>query len=638
MPVPVAQRKIGLAAWYNELYAPRFALAPHHYPIILGLEDEAIDNLFFLAPPGTGKSVLLENALSTWEIGHDPTLTILAVSAGEKLPQGFMSATMQIIQHHPKWRELFPDVRPSPDLGWSISRGLFVTGHPREDQDPSFISVGLQSKALTGLHARLHIYDDLHDRENANTTEGRANVRQTYYDTLMGRADPRGCRRVAAGRWWADDDLYQEWIKSGDWVVLELPASRPGNVRLWYDIYVPRGLECVYTEKLGRDGVVGETEHAVKYKMFYAAIDEQKKGFYWPASSTKRKEYELVKRRQPRTAAVNYDGDMKGGVADVFLDSDFEPYIPPADLSMGIGNPVTVAWVKGSRGEIEQAWDTALGQVASESWTVALTALLMPCQEWHRGEDASVVGECDFHFDVYLLDAMVRNIDFKDLMMALRTQNALWHPRLITVEEKQSGISLLQTFRGSGVPLRGQSVAQGKLERALNPVMADGQPIPGGPASVQGWGRMGRIRYPFGAHWIEKGPGDDQEAGFLKKVLSFKGGSRGSDEFDALVHMVTRAILKSRKVGRMGDAAPIDDAAAAQAIMAADDPRRQIINAVGQMFDPAALDAYSPFDGLCGAPCRHYGVVANKEWCDLHGRVTTAFGGCSGWLRGKKVA
>ena len=49
MPI---ERKIGLAAWYNELYAPRFALAPHHYPIIMGLEDPSIENLFFLAPPG----------------------------------------------------------------------------------------------------------------------------------------------------------------------------------------------------------------------------------------------------------------------------------------------------------------------------------------------------------------------------------------------------------------------------------------------------------------------------------------------------------------------------------------------------------------------------------------------------------
>lgn len=637
MPASI-ERKIGLAAWYNELYAPRFALAPHHYPIILGLEDPCIDNLFILGPPGTGKSVLLQNALATWELGHDPTLTILSVSAGEKLPQGFMSSTMQVIQHHPKWKEYFPDVRPAPDLGWSISRGLFVSGHPAEDPDASFISVGLQSKALTGLHARMHIYDDIHDRENANTTEGRATVRQTYYDTLMGRADPRGCRKVAAGRWWAEDDLYQEWIKGGDWVVLELPATRPGQHRLWYDVYVPQGLECVYTDRLGRDAVVEETPTSVHYKMYYAAIDESKKGFYWPASPTKRKEYETVRRRLPRVAAINYDGDMRGGAADIFMDSDFEPFVPPGDLAFGVASPVTAGWIKASRGEVEQAWDTALGQVASESLTVALTALLVPCQQWHRGEDPEAVGACDFHFDVLLLDAMVKNIDFKELMMALRTQNALWHPRMVTVEEKQSGISLLQTFKGSGVPLRGQSVAQGKVERAVNPIMSDGQPIPGGPASVQGWGRMGRIRYPLGAHWVEKGPGDDPEKGFIKRVMAFKGGSRGSDEFDALVHMVTRAILKSRKIGRFAASAPVDDAVAANALAAAGDPRRQVIDVLGMMLDPVAAEEGNPYDGLCGAPCGFYSIVENREWCGLHGRVTNAFGGCGGFIRARKQA
>ena len=421
--------------------------------------------------------------------------------------------------------------------------------------------------------------------------------------------------------------------------MLELLASRPNSARLWCDVFVPRDLECVYTEKLGRDGVVGETATSVQYRMYYAAIDETRKGFYWPASPSKRREYETVKRRLPRVAAVNYDGDMKGGSADVFLDSDFEPYIPPGDLSMGIANPIILGWVKGSRGEIEQAWDTALGTVTSESFTVALTALLLPCQEWHRGEDINVVGPCDFHFDVLLVDAMVKNIDFKELIMALRTQNALWHPRMVTVEEKQSGVSLLRNVqRQRCAAARCQSVSQGKLERALSPVVADGQPVPGGPASVQGWGRMGRIRYPFGAHWVERGPDDDPEAGFLKKVMSFKGGSRGSDEFDALVHMVTRAILKSRKVGRMGDTQPYDDGKAMEAALALEDPRRQVMDAIGRMFDPAAVTAYNPFDGMCGSPCEQYGVVDNKEWCALHGRVTNAFGGCGNWSRKAQVA
>ncbi len=271
--IPHPPRKIDLAAWYTAIYAARgFGLAPHHYPIIDGLEDsQNIPNFLLLGPPGLGKSNLLSSVYPAWELGHDPSLTILAVSAGEKLPQGFMAATMQIIQNDKIWQQVFPNVRPEPELGWSLSRGLFVTGHHPSDPDASFISVGLSSKALTGLHARLHVYDDIHDRENSSTPDGRAQVVRTYYDTLIGRADPRGVRRVAAGRWWAEDDVYQEWIASGDWVVLQLPASRAGETQLWYDVYVPRGVECVYTEKLTRNAVQDESSNYIKYRAYYGA-------------------------------------------------------------------------------------------------------------------------------------------------------------------------------------------------------------------------------------------------------------------------------------------------------------------------------------------------------------------------------
>ena len=623
--------KIGLAAWYSTIYAPRgFGLAPHHYPIIQGLEDKRIYNLLVLGPPGFGKSSLLSSVYPAWELGHDPTLTILSVSAGERLPQGFMQATAQIIQHDKKWAELFPEVRPSTELGWSRQNGLFVTGHHPSDPDASFVSIGLSSMALTGLHARLHIYDDLHDRNNSSTPQGCATVVSTYYDTLMGRADPRGCRRIAAGRWWSENDLYQEWIKSGDWVVLQLPASRPGQTRLWFDVYVPRGMECTYTETLPLSPVQDEASMYTRYRAYYGALDITKRGFYWPGSPSKRQEYEAVKRRQPRIAAINYDGDMLGAGDAIFRETDFIPYVPPEELSIGIGSPDVVQWVSAMNGTIEQAWDTALGQPHSESFTVSLTGLLVPCSSWHCGEDEDLIGACDFHYDVYLLDAMVKDIDFRQLAMALRSQHGKWHPTIIRVEEKQSGVSLLQTFKGSHIPVKGQKIDQGKLERAINPVLQVGLPIPGGAASVQGWGRMGRIRYPVGAEWIERGPDRKRETGFLHKVMAFKGGSSGSDEFDALVHLITGAITRSHRHSKSG-VRPIEDPRNVDLeMLMQNDMRFAGLNAVTRFSSPRQSMNVNPFTGFCGA-CAMKEIVDNKEWCTLHGRATTAFDGCSYW-------
>lgn len=627
----VTGRRIGLAAWYTAIYGPRgFGLAPHHYPIVAGLEDKRINNFLVLGPPGLGKSSLLSSVYPAWELGHDPTLTILSVSAGERLPQGFMAATAQIIQNDKNWKELFPDVRPSSDMGWSRQGGLYVTGHHPSDPDASFVSIGLASMALTGLHARLHIYDDIHDRNNSATPDGRAMVLRTYYDTLMGRADPRGCRRVAAGRWWAEDDLYQEWIKSGDWVVLQLPAARPGQSRLWYDVYVPRGIDCVYTETLPQSPVQDEASLYIRYRAYYSAIDPLGNGFYWPGSPSKRQEYEAVKRRQPRIAAINYDGDMMGSLEAVFRDTDFVPYIAPENLHTGISDPGVYAWTKALNGDVEQAWDTALGQPQSDSWTVSLTGLLVPCTSWHCGEDESLIGACDFHYDVYILDAMVRDVDFRQLAMALRSEYAKWSPVMVTVEEKQSGVGLLQTFKGSHIPIRGQKIEQGKIERAVNPVLQAGLPIPGGAASVQGWARMGRVRYPAGARWVTHGPKGNKEDGFFKRVLSYKGGKWGSDEFDALIHLVTRAIVRSHKHGRVGVQTPVDLDAIAMRDHINLNPRLAGINAISNLFNPRENPVDNPFHGFCGA-CRMDEIVDNREWCTLFGRATTAFNGCSYW-------
>ena len=639
-------RRIGLAAYYNQVQGRRgFGLAPHHYPLVAALEDERIPNVLMMLAAGAGKSNLIDIVWPTWLLGHDPTLTILSVSAGERLPQTFLQATMQVIQRDPAFRSLFPKVKPDVGVGWSLERGLYVVGHHGGDENPSYFCAGLGSKALTGLHARVLIFDDLHDEENSRTPEGRAEVVGRYYRTLLDRSDPRGTRRVAIGRWWAEDDLYQEWMRSGDWVTMELPATRPGGSRrLWYDVTVPDGVECVFTETAEPSPPEEQRPGATRYRAYYAAVDPTGLGFYWPASPTKRRNYLTVRRRQPRTAAVNYDGDMTGGGTGVFAEADFRPYVPPADLSLGIQSPSVRAWVRGMRGEVEEAWDTALGQPQSASMTAALTALLVPCDQWHRGEDPALVGPCDRHFDVYILDLMVEDLDARQLAMALRTRFGKWHPRMVTVEEKQSGVGLLQTFRGMQIPLRGQKVVEGKVERAVNPILAaeNGLPVAGGAASVQGWVKMGRVLVPLGEPWLTGAHGGASE-GFLRRVCAFAGGSRAADEFDALVHMVTRAIVCSGQVVYIpGMSGAAGDAAVPPPPFGADDPRAAAMEAFRALAGAGAAAAgggefggESPFQGLCGAPCHFYEVRLNAERCrhKQHPKIVHSLEGCPDWAR-----
>ena len=351
-----------LTVHYNAIFEKRgFALAPHQRHFVQGIEDDRITFLLAIAAPGVGKSTLLGVAVPTWFLGNDPTLTVLGVSAGEKLIQKQMHASMEILQHSPEFHELYPAVRPDMQAGWSLQSGLYVTGRALGDQDPSYFGAGLASKALTGVHAKRIIWDDLHDETNSRTPDGRAQVVDMTYRTLIGRADPQGARYIAIGRRWATDDLYGRLIASGQWVVMHLPAMRRGESRLWWDVYVPADLECIFSETLPPDPTWDGSNGLRRYRAYYAG-DPTGKGFYWPGSRQKRMEFYAVEREQPGIVETTYNGYPERDEGRVFEAADFRPYAPPADLHKGLEAPEVVGWIKGTRGYVLQAWDTALGK------------------------------------------------------------------------------------------------------------------------------------------------------------------------------------------------------------------------------------------------------------------------------------
>lgn len=613
-----------LAVYSNSVLAGRgFQLAPHHYVMCTGLEDLRIPKLLITGPPGTGKSTILSMTYPTYRLGKDPTTTVLGVSAGEKLIQTFMHAGMEIIQHSKEWQQFFPEVRPDIKAGWSTGNGVFVTGRNIGDQDASWFAAGLKSKAITGVHAREIILDDPHDEENSKSPEGRDEVQRIYYQTIIGRGDPRGVRMVCAGRRWARDDLYGHLRQSGEWVVLDLPAERKPNTGvLWYDIYVPRDLECVFTETLVPEPIQDPKAAYVHYKAYYG-VDPTKQGFYWPKSPSKRSEYMAVKRGRPAVAETTYNGRPEHADNQVFKEEDFRHYIPPEELNLGLQSPHVQSFVERSRGKIAAAMDTAYGQQTSASKTVHLAGLLVPCSNWHNDEDPSIVGPCDFHYDVLLLDMFSESVKFADLVKTLRARHAKWRASPEIVEDKASGISLIQVLRGI-MPIKAQKVPEGKIERAINGVG-------GGSGSAQGWAQQGRIAVPAGEPWVEE---------FIKTVVAFRGDTTGrSDEFDTLVHLVNHAILLSSRSARtasgLNDGSGLSDALPAgmsRSVRASD-----TLNAIGGLASsvtPSAMLAGNPFVNRCGAPCYAYGFNpqgAGGRWCKKHGRPTAAIQGCMDW-------
>ncbi len=197
----------------------------------------------------THNSQMLSVIYPTWLIGHDPAMTILGISGGESLMQGFQQAAQRIIESSPAFLATFPSVRPDKNAGWSAERGLFVTGHPSGIPDANYLAAGMNSVYVTGKHSRTLIVDDLHNKENSATAEQCKKVRETYYNTILGRADPMGARIIVAGRRWSTEDIYGSLIESESFVTLRLPFIRDGEKQLYYDVYVPDDIECVFTDR-----------------------------------------------------------------------------------------------------------------------------------------------------------------------------------------------------------------------------------------------------------------------------------------------------------------------------------------------------------------------------------------------------
>jgi predicted phage terminase large subunit-like protein len=332
-------------------------------------------------------------------------------------------------------------------------------------------------------------------------------------------------------------------------------------------------------------------------------------GFYWPQSAQKRAEMNAIKRGDPSAYESVYQCRPGSREGQVFLESDFVEYIPPVGLENGVLDESIRRFV--SRGTVVQAWDTASSVAAQSAYSVCVTALLMPCNKYHRAEDPAVYGPCDDHYDVHLLDLHRGRYAIGDLVGAFKMQYHIWRPELILVEKKSSGITLVQTMPALGMPVKGIEPEGGKRERATSNV---------GAGSAQGWFRQHRVLHPKDADWV---------APWKRELKDFTGSDEGiSDQVDASVHLIRHAIMSgahtallptdwSPERGTMADSQMAMGEGGVYAPFA--DPRLELLNAL-DMLGSMSNDA---FEGLCGR-CISY----SGDTCTLHRMKKIALDSC----------
>jgi hypothetical protein len=148
------------------------------------------------------------------------------------------------------------------------------------------------------------------------------------------------------------------------------------------------------------------------------------------------------------------------------------------------------------------------------------------------------------------------------------------------------------------------------------------------------------VLVPEGAEWL-RNPHGDALQGFMQKVCGFAGGVKASDEFDVLVHIVTRAIALSRQVAYVPGLPATAGVPSGLGGLFEGDPRMDTMAAFQAMAEAGAAAAAgdtgqladSPFQGMCGAPCAYYAVFDNAERCKhpQHPKTVHALSGCGDW-------
>lgn len=349
-----------------------------------------------------------------------------------------------------------------------------------------------------------------------------------------------------------------------------------------------------------------------KFRYYYGK-DPTGTGFYWPNSEQKRNECLSVKRLRPAEFQSVYQcnpGEREGGI---FLTSDFAYYEPPLGLAEGIQHPNVREFCSRFHA-IVQSWDTAFEATSTADPSVCLTAGLLPCSSYHRGESVMKLGECEPHFDVYLLDLFRERLEWGDLTDAFRAQRIKWQPDMTVVEKRSSGVGLFQVANAAGANIKGVTAQEGKRARVVMGTAA---------GSVQGWFRLHRVRQPMGMPWVKS---------YQTELKDFTGDKTGKDDqVDATSHLVAHAIELGADVPILPSdwrpenvdammALPKQPMSFIDQLQAQPSAPAEFLTFIGQA---GAAAQHDPFGEIC-QDCRHY----HLGFCNKHQRQVIAFDWC----------
>lgn len=210
-------------------------------PALEGVERGEISKLCVIAPPGHAKSTFHSIIFPAWYIGRHYNETLLGVTTVDPLARLYSDTIRDVIEHNENYALTFPGVVPDKDRAWAKD-GFFVKGPTRRSMRQKDATLGFfgAEGAIIGRRADGIIVDDAVDEATARS-ETKLEARKVWLQrSAFSRLKP-GAWRIICGTMWAEDDVVDTAMRSGDYVVIHMQARSPGEVVV-ADLWIPNGV------------------------------------------------------------------------------------------------------------------------------------------------------------------------------------------------------------------------------------------------------------------------------------------------------------------------------------------------------------------------------------------------------------
>lgn len=480
---------------FVKLMWPGFIPGPHHYLMAEAFEKVArgeLKRLIINMAPRHTKSELTSWLLPAWFLGKYPRKKIIQASNTEALAAGFGRRVRNLISGEGiegdddtppiGFNDVFPGVRLAKDsqaaAGWHTNRG------------GEYFAIGISGK-VTGKGGDIVIIDDPHSEQEARQAETSPEIFDSVYEWYTSgprqRLQPGGAIIIVMTRW-SKRDLTGQVMKKmaaledgefGDrWEVIEFPAildeNTPKERSLWPAFW-----------KLDELKATRAVLPVAKWKAQYQQSPTSEEGA-------------IIKRENWRRWGLDKDPAKSDCPADHLRGAwrNLEP--PPCEFIM-----ISI--------------DTALKKNERADYSAFTTWGVFKVDDPKTGLPIN---------NVILLSAWKARLEFPELKKTVQQFYNEDQPDTLLIEDKGSGISLIQELRSMGLPVENFSYGRG-TKGVSNDKVARANMVADIFASGYVWAPERRFadecieecaEFPYGDH-------DDYVDSVVQALLRFRSGN-----------------------------------------------------------------------------------------------------------------